>query len=112
MAVWRVACESRERLSLQIVPLWHRPSWHASCCLTRMTHTITRRSLLAGLAALPIAAQAKSQDPLFSAADFRGGLDAAHYGVVPDALGADAEAFNRLLRDAAARDMPVFLPPG
>jgi uncharacterized secreted repeat protein (TIGR03808 family) len=77
-----------------------------------MTQMITRRSLLAGLAALPVAARAKSRDPLFSAADFRGGLDASHYGVVPDALGADARAFNRLLRDAAARDMPVFLPPG
>ena len=53
-----------------------------------MTQTITRRSLLAGLAALPVAAQAKSRDPLFSAADFRGGLDASHYCVVPDALGA------------------------
>jgi uncharacterized secreted repeat protein (TIGR03808 family) len=77
-----------------------------------MTHTITRRSLLAGLVALPVAAQAKNRDPLFAAADFRGGLDASHYGVVPDALGADAKAFNRLLRDASARNMPVFLPPG
>jgi uncharacterized secreted repeat protein (TIGR03808 family) len=77
-----------------------------------MTHTITRRSLLAGLVALPVAAQAKNRDPLFAAADFRGGLDASHYGVVPDALGADAKAFNRLLLDASARNMPVFLPPG
>jgi uncharacterized secreted repeat protein (TIGR03808 family) len=77
-----------------------------------MKHTITRRSLLAGLAALPLAAQAKSRDPLLSSADFRGALDASHYGVVPDALGADAKAFNRLLREASSRDMPVFLPPG
>lgn len=77
-----------------------------------MPHTITRRSLLAGLVALPVAAQAKSRDPLFSSADFRGGLDASHYGVTPDALGADAKAFNRLLREASSRDMPVFLPPG
>lgn len=77
-----------------------------------MEHTITRRSLLAGLAALPLAAQAKSRDPLFSSADFRGALDASHYGVTPDALGADAKAFNRLLREASSRDMPVFLPPG
>ena len=77
-----------------------------------MTRTITRRSLLAGLAALPVAAQAKSRDPLYSSADFRGALDASHYGVVPDALGADAKAFNRLLHEAASRDMPVFLPPG
>ena len=76
------------------------------------TSTLTRRSLLAGLAALPVAAQAKSADPLFSAADFRGALDASHHGVTPDALGADAKAFNRLLREAASRDMPVFLPPG
>ena len=77
-----------------------------------MTRTITRRSLLAGLAALPVAAQAKSSDPLFSSADFRGALDASHYGVTPDALGADARAFNRLLREASQRNMPVFLPPG
>ena len=73
---------------------------------------MTRRSLLAGLAALPVAAQAKSRDPLYSSADFRGALDASHYGVMPDALGADAKAFNRLLQEAASRDMPVFLPPG
>lgn len=77
-----------------------------------MTQTITRRSLLAGFAALPLAVQAKNRDPLFAAADFRGGLDASHYGVVPDALGADAKAFNRLLHDASARNVPVFLPPG
>lgn len=77
-----------------------------------MTHTLTRRSLLAGLAALPVAAQARSRDPLFSAADFRGALDASHYGVTPDALGADAKAFNRLLSEASQRNMPVFLPPG
>ena len=77
-----------------------------------MTHTLTRRSLLAGLAALPVAAQAQSRDPLFSAADFRGALDASPDGVTPDALGADARAFNRLLADASSRDMPVFLPPG
>ena len=75
-------------------------------------NTITRRHLLAGLAALPVAAQAKTPDTLLSAADFRGALDASHYGVLPDALGADTKAFNRLLREAASRDMPVFLPPG
>ena len=75
-------------------------------------NTITRRGLLAGLAALPVAAAAKSPDPLLSSADFRGALDASHYGVTPDALGTDAKAFNRLLREAADRDMPVFLPPG
>lgn len=76
------------------------------------TSVITRRSLLAGLAALPVAAQAKSSDPVLSNADFRGALDASHYGVSPDALGADAKAFNRLLRAAADRNTPVFLPPG
>lgn len=75
-------------------------------------NTITRRSLIAGLAALPVAAQARTTDPLFSAADFRGALDASHFGVTPDALGADARAFNRLLIEATRRNMPVFLPPG
>jgi uncharacterized secreted repeat protein (TIGR03808 family) len=77
-----------------------------------MTKLLTRRSLIAGLAALPVAAQAMSKDPVFAAADFRGALDASHHNVTPDALGADAKAFNRLLREAYQRNMPVFLPPG
>ena len=77
-----------------------------------MSQLISRRSLLAGLASLPVAAQARNKDPLFSSANFRGALDASHHGVTPDALGADAKAFNRLLREASQRDMPVFLPPG
>ena len=77
-----------------------------------MTQTLTRRSLIAGLAALPVAARAASPALPVSSTDFRGALDAAHYGVTPDSLGADAKAFNRLLREAASRDMPVFLPPG
>lgn len=77
-----------------------------------MSISFTRRSLLAGLAALPVAAQAKGPDTLFASAEFRGALDASHYGVMPDALGADAKAFNRMLADAAARNLPVFLPPG
>ena len=32
--------------------------------------------------------------------------------MAPDALGADAKAFNRLLIEASSRNMPVFLPPG
>lgn len=114
MVVWRVACAGRTmRIGVACsVPFQHAIAWHASCDHYGMTHIITRRSLLAGLAALPVAAQAKSLDPLFSAADFRGGLDASHHGVMPDALGADAKAFNRLLQQASARDMPVFLPPG
>ncbi|MBX9455969.1 MAG: TIGR03808 family TAT-translocated repetitive protein [Rhizobium sp.] len=77
----------------------------------------SRRSFLAGLtalplAAMPLAARAQSRDPLFASADFRGGLDASQHGVLPDALGADAKAFNRLLREAESRNMPVFLPPG
>jgi uncharacterized secreted repeat protein (TIGR03808 family) len=72
----------------------------------------TRRAFVAGLAALPLAARAQGEDRFTLPADFRGGLDASHFGVLPDALGADVAAFNRMLAEAARRNMPVFLPPG
>ena len=73
--------------------------------------TLTRRSLLAGLVAAPSLGLA-SPKALFSNADFRGGLDASHFGVRPGELDTSAKAFNRMLREASERNLPVFLPPG
>jgi len=72
---------------------------------------LTRRSMLAGLLALPSLACA-SPKALFSNADFRGGLDAAQFGVQPGDLDKSAKAFNRMLKEAGSRNLPVFLPPG
>ena len=74
-------------------------------------NAITRRSLLAGLLAAPSLAYAAPK-ALFSNADFRGGLDASRFGVQPGDLDKGAKAFNRMLKEAASRNLPVFLPPG
>ena len=71
---------------------------------------LTRRALLAGALALPAAARAGSS-PL-SPVDFRGALNAGEFGIEPGLLDRNSTAFGRLLRDAASRNMPVFLPPG
>lgn len=73
---------------------------------------ISRRLFIAGLAvALPAAARA-GKNPLMAAADFRGSLSPGDYGVEPNAIDPAAQAFARMLKDASARNMPVFLPPG
>jgi len=53
-----------------------------------------------------------SPKALFSHADFRGGLDATQFGVRPGDFDKGAKAFNRMLKEAASRNLPVFLPPG
>ena len=67
--------------------------------------------MLAGLLALPSLGYAAPK-AMFSSADFRGGLDAAQFGVRPGDIDKGAKAFNRMLREAASRNLPVFLPPG
>lgn len=67
--------------------------------------------LLAGTglgAAAPLATASEGVD--LSA--LRGGIDAGAFGVVPSELDDQSRAFARMLHDAAARDAPVFLPPG
>lgn len=78
-----------------------------------MTRTpISRRLFLASLAAaLPAVARAGAS-PLMAAADFRGALSPGDYGVEPNAVDPAAKAFQRMLKDASARNMPIFLPPG
>lgn len=72
---------------------------------------LTRRSLLAGLITAPSLAYAAPKT-LLANADFRGGLDASQFGVQPGEQDRSAKAFNRMLKEASARNMPVFLPPG
>jgi uncharacterized secreted repeat protein (TIGR03808 family) len=57
------------------------------------------RLLAAGLSGIELAAM-------------RGSIDAADLGVRPGALDDQSKAFAKLLRQAADRDAPVFLPPG
>ncbi|MDB5524206.1 MAG: hypothetical protein JWM58_1969 [Rhizobium sp.] len=72
---------------------------------------ISRRLFIARLAAtLPAIARAGA-DPL-TTVDFRGSLSARDYGIEPGAVDPAAKAFDRMLRDASSRNLPIFLPPG
>jgi uncharacterized secreted repeat protein (TIGR03808 family) len=73
---------------------------------------LSRRMFVAGLAAAVPAVARAGRTPLFADAGFRGGLDPGDYGLSPDALDPAATAFSRMLADAAARNLPIFLPPG
>lgn len=42
----------------------------------------------------------------------RGSIDATELGVQPGVLNGQSKKFAKMLHDASARDMPVFLPPG
>lgn len=44
--------------------------------------------------------------------DLRGAIDASAHGVRPGGDDRKSKAFGKLLRDAAAKNLPVFLPPG
>ncbi|HUH48857.1 MAG TPA: TIGR03808 family TAT-translocated repetitive protein [Mycoplana sp.] len=44
--------------------------------------------------------------------DLRGAIDASAHGVWPGGDDRKSKAFAKLLRDAAAKNLPVFLPPG
>ncbi|CAM5505452.1 hypothetical protein ATER59S_03740 [Aquamicrobium terrae] len=70
---------------------------------------LNRRRLFAGAAAF--AAAGFLHQGAASAAK-RGGIDATGLGLRPDAADDQGKAFGRMLREAAARDQPVFLPPG
>ena len=74
---------------------------------------VTRRLFLAGIgfgaAAMPVAAKAAT--PLFEV-DLRGAIDASKHGIRPSAGDNKSRSFQKLLREAAAKNMPVFLPAG
>lgn len=74
----------------------------------------SRRQLLGilwGAAFLPLAA--RHADALeLTPVDLRGPIDAAEYGVLPGTADNQSKRFEKMLRKAAASDVPVFLPPG
>lgn len=74
---------------------------------------VSRRLFLSGLGAAGIAApvHARTQLPVVDV-DLRGSIDASAHGIRPGADDRKSKAFARLLKDAAAKNTPVFLPPG
>jgi uncharacterized secreted repeat protein (TIGR03808 family) len=79
---------------------------------------LTRRLFVAGLGAglpmlaLPQSAGAMQALPMLEKVDFRGALNAEDYGVRPGAVDPASRAFQTMIDAAAARDQPIFLPPG
>lgn len=78
---------------------------------------VTRRLFLSGLGlgaagfAAPAAAAGGTRLPIVDV-DLRGSIDASAHGIRPGADDRKSKAFEKLLEDAAAKNMPVFLPPG
>ncbi|MBO9629825.1 MAG: TIGR03808 family TAT-translocated repetitive protein [Shinella sp.] len=78
---------------------------------------VTRRLFLSGLGlgaaafAAPAAAAGGKRLPIVDV-DLRGSIDASAHGIRPGADDRKSKAFEKLLEDAAAKNMPVFLPPG
>lgn len=76
---------------------------------------VSRRLFLSGLglgaAGIAVPAHARTQLPVVDV-DLRGSIDASAHGIRPGADDRKSKAFARLLKDAAAKNMPVFLPPG
>lgn len=77
---------------------------------------VTRRLFLSGLglgaAGLNTPALAQARRPPVLDVDLRGSIDAAAHGFRPGADDRKSKVFARLLREAAAKNTPVFLPPG
>lgn len=77
---------------------------------------ISRRRLVAGLAATAGTAafvrSTAAQSPRISNGELRGSIDAGAHGVTPGGGQTTRRNLERLLADAAARNMPVYLPPG
>jgi uncharacterized secreted repeat protein (TIGR03808 family) len=77
---------------------------------------VTRRLFLSGLgfaaAGIATTAAARTQRLPIVDIDLRGSIDASEHGVRPGASDRKSKAFARLLKDAAAKNTPVFLPPG
>ncbi|MCQ4632085.1 TIGR03808 family TAT-translocated repetitive protein [Shinella sp. CPCC 100929] len=75
---------------------------------------VTRRLFLSGLGAagLATAAAAQSEPVPILDVDLRGSIDASAHGIRPGAGDRKSKAFAKLLKEAAGKNMPVFLPPG
>lgn len=74
------------------------------------TFKISRRTFIAGLV-LSVPATARAM-PLLTDVDFRGALSARDFGIEPGMLDGGSKAFGKLLKEASARNTPIFLPPG
>nr|WP_298096834.1 TIGR03808 family TAT-translocated repetitive protein [uncultured Shinella sp.] len=78
---------------------------------------VTRRLFLSGLGlgaagfAAPAAAAGSTRLPIVDV-DLRGSIDASAHGIRPGADDRKSKAFEKLLKEAAAKNTPVFLPPG
>ncbi|WP_439631615.1 TIGR03808 family TAT-translocated repetitive protein [Shinella sp.] len=75
---------------------------------------VTRRLFLSGLSAAGLATAAAAQGepvPILDV-DLRGSIDASAHGIRPGAGDRKSKAFAKLLKEAAGKNMPVFLPPG
>ena len=75
---------------------------------------VTRRFFLSGLGMAGVAGTAAAQNRRLPVVDvdLRGSIDASAHGVRPGADDRKSKAFAKLLKDAAAKNTPVFLPPG
>jgi uncharacterized secreted repeat protein (TIGR03808 family) len=79
---------------------------------------LDRRSFLALSASAAVASVARAKQAAAAGLDgittaaMRGSIDATEFGVIPGALDDQSRAFDRMLKQAADRDMPLFLPPG
>ncbi|MCA0342103.1 MAG: TIGR03808 family TAT-translocated repetitive protein, partial [Proteobacteria bacterium] len=73
---------------------------------------VSRRLFLSGLglgaAGIAAPAHARTQLPVVDV-DLRGSIDASAHGIRPGADDRKSKAFARLLKDAAAKNTPVFL---
>jgi uncharacterized secreted repeat protein (TIGR03808 family) len=76
---------------------------------------LNRRGFLMGAAAV-VAGSGTAARALevsgIETASMRGSIDSSEYGILPGAMDDQSRAFARMLERAAARDIPIFLPPG
>jgi len=91
-----------------------RARWHVSCSTAEMKQSplTSRRDLfrLAGASAFALMASrsfATTRD-----GDLRGAIDAVRYKTMPDAADRKSASLQKMIDQAAAENVPVFLPPG
>ena len=76
---------------------------------------LNRRGFLMGAAALAAGSSTAARALEVSGietASMRGSIDSSEFGIFPGAMDDQSKAFARMLERAAARDIPIFLPPG
>ncbi|MDR6756048.1 putative secreted repeat protein (TIGR03808 family) [Mycoplana sp. BE70] len=73
---------------------------------------VSRRLFLFSIGLGAAAVPALGAGTPFLNVDLRGAIDASAHGVRPGGDDRKSKAFAKLLRDAAAKNLPVYLPPG